>query len=54
MALRQIGVADDIISLAFGITLGAIGIGAALAIGLGSKELAGREVEGFLNKIRGE
>lgn len=53
MALRQIGVADDIISLAFGITLGAIGIGAALAIGLGSKDIAGREVEGFINKMRG-
>lgn len=54
MALRQIGVADDIINMAFGITLGAIGIGAALAIGLGSKELAGKEVEGFLNKMRGQ
>lgn len=26
----------------------------ALAIGLGSEELAGREVEGFLGKIRGD
>ena len=28
--------------------------GVALAIGLGSEELAGREVEGFLGKIRGD
>ena len=54
MALRQLGVADDIVNLAFGIMLGALGIAAALAFGLGSREVAGREVERFMNTLRSE
>ncbi|MEM9774450.1 MAG: mechanosensitive ion channel [Chloroflexota bacterium] len=54
MALRQMGIASQTIDLAFGITLGAIGVGAALAIGLGSRETAGREVARFVNRLRGE
>ena len=54
MALRQMGIASETIDLAFGITLGAIGVGAALAIGLGSRETAGREVARFVARIRGE
>ncbi|KAA3656852.1 MAG: hypothetical protein DWQ04_29875 [Chloroflexi bacterium] len=52
MALRQLGVANDIVNLAFGILLGALGIAAALAIGLGSRDIAGREVERLLSAIR--
>ncbi|MCP5097305.1 MAG: mechanosensitive ion channel, partial [Chloroflexi bacterium] len=54
MGLRQLGVADDIVNLAFGIMLGALGIAAALAFGLGSREVAGREVERFVGSLRGE
>ena len=54
MALRQMGIASETIDLAFGITLGAIGVGAALAIGLGSRETAGREVARFIGRMRGE
>ncbi len=54
MALRQMGIASETIDLAFGITLGAIGVGAALAIGLGSRETAGREVARFVSRVRGE
>ena len=57
-SLREIGVADDIINLAFGITLGAIGVALALALGLGfglgSKEIAGREVDRFLSSMRAQ
>jgi len=53
-SLRAIGVANDIINLAFGITLGAIGVAAALAFGLGSKEIAGREVDSFLSNMRSQ
>lgn len=53
-SLREIGVANDIINLAFGITLGAMGIAAALAFGLGSKEIAGREVDRFLSNMRSQ
>lgn len=52
MGLRQLGIADDIVNMAFGILLGALGIAAALAFGLGSREIAGREVERFLHTIR--
>lgn len=54
IALRQLGVADEIITLAFGLTLGAIAVAAALAFGLGSREVAGREVEKALGQIRSE
>lgn len=52
LALRQIGIGEDIINLAFGITLGALGLAAALAIGLGSREVAGREVERLIDDWR--
>lgn len=52
MALRQLGLAQDIINLAFGLMLGAVVIGTALVIGLGSKDIAGREVEAMLEKLR--
>jgi hypothetical protein len=45
MALRQTGLADDIVNLAFGITLGAAALAFALAFGLGGRELAGRTLE---------
>ncbi len=52
LALRQMGIADEIVNLAFGILLGAIGVAAALAFGLGSRDLAGREVESWLTSMR--
>lgn len=52
MGLRQIGVAEDIVNLAFGILLGAVGIATALAFGLGSREVAGREVERLVRTLR--
>lgn len=52
IALRQLGVADTIINLAFGLLLGAIAVAAALAFGLGSRDLAGREAERMLRDVR--
>ena len=52
MALRQIGLAEDIINLAFGIGFGAIGLGAAIAIGLGSHKVVEREVESFIDTVK--
>ncbi len=40
MALQQMGFATQIINLAFGLTLGAIAVAAALAFGLGGREVA--------------
>ncbi len=48
MALRQMGIANDIINMAFGLLLGAIAVAVALAFGLGSREIAARQVEGWL------
>ena len=52
MALRHPGLAQDIINIAFGLMLSTVAVGTALAIGLGSKEIAGREVEVMLIKLR--
>lgn len=41
MGLRQMGLANEIIVLAFGLTLGAVAVAAALAFGLGSRDVAG-------------
>lgn len=42
MGLRAMGVADDIVNLAFGLTLGAVAVAIALAFGLGGRDAAGR------------
>jgi hypothetical protein len=52
MALRQMGLANDIINLAFGLLLGAIAIAIALAFGLGGKEIAAREIEKWLKSMK--
>ncbi len=45
MALRQMGLANEIVNLAFGLVLGAIAVAAALAFGLGGREVAARQLE---------
>jgi hypothetical protein len=52
LALRQTGIAEDIVNLAFGIVLGAIAVAAALAFGLGGRDIASREVEKWLKNLR--
>ena len=42
MGLRAMGVADDIVNLAFGLVLGAIAVVVALAFGPGGRKAAGR------------
>jgi hypothetical protein len=54
MALQAIGIGQTIVELAFGIALGAVGIAAALAFGLGGRETAGRELERFINNQRSD
>lgn len=49
MALRQTGLADEIVNLAFGLTLGAAAVAAALAFGLGGRNLAERTLEEWRN-----
>lgn len=45
MALRQMGLANEIINLAFGLVVGAIAVAVAIAFGLGARDTAGRQVE---------
>jgi hypothetical protein len=52
MSLRTVGLANDIINLAFGLTLGGLVLAAALAFGLGGREVAGRELDRFVTQMR--
>ena len=52
MGLRSMGVADSIVNLAFGLTLGAVAIAVALSFGLGGREAAGKLMEHWFSKLR--
>ena len=54
IALKTMGIADDIVNLAFGLTLGALAVAFALSFGLGGREAAGKQMEAFLSKFREE
>lgn len=54
MGLRAMGIADDIVNLAFALTFGAVAVTVALAFGLGGREAAGKQMEYWLSKMRGE
>lgn len=45
MGLRRMGLADDIINLAFGLLLGAVAVAAAIAFGIGGRDVAARTME---------
>jgi hypothetical protein len=52
MSLRQMGLANEIVNLAFALVLGAIAVAVALAFGLGGREIAASELEQWLQSIR--
>jgi hypothetical protein len=52
MALQQTGVAQEIVTLAFALALGAIAIAAAIAFGIGSQKAAGEIVENWFGRLR--
>jgi hypothetical protein len=54
MGLRAMGIADDIVNLAFALTLGTVALALALSFGLGGREAAGRQMEYWLRKLRKE
>lgn len=53
MGLRQMNLAQEIINLAFGITLGAVAIAAAIAFGIGGRNAAKTLVDDFVKSRRG-
>jgi hypothetical protein len=54
MGLRAMGIADDIVNLAFGLTLGALAVTVALSFGIGGRQAAGKQMEYWFSKWRGE
>lgn len=49
--LSTMGIAADIVNLAFGLTLGAAAVAFALAFGLGGREAAGKQMERFFENL---
>ncbi|HXC25404.1 MAG TPA: mechanosensitive ion channel [Gemmatimonadaceae bacterium] len=54
MALREIGVATDIVTTAFAILFGAIALASALAFGLGNRDLAGEITRAWYERYTAE
>ncbi len=52
IALRQMGLANEIIELAFGILLGSVAVAAALAFGLGGRDIASKQLQGWVGSIK--
>ena len=53
MALKQMGLADSIVNLAFGLILGAIALAAAIAFGWGGRDAARRQIEKLQGQLEG-
>jgi hypothetical protein len=53
IGLRMMGIANEIIMLAFGIPLAAIAIAVAIAFGVGSRQIAARELDNWIQGLRG-
>jgi hypothetical protein len=51
IGLRTMGIADEIINLAFGITLGTVALTVVLSFGLGGREAAGKQMDKILTKF---
>jgi hypothetical protein len=52
MGLQQMGLADSIVNMAFGLTLGALALAAAIAFGWGGHEIAGRELRKWVEDVK--
>ncbi len=54
IALRTMGIANEIVELAFGLILGAIAVAVALSYGLGGRDAAGEHFRDIITKFRSE
>jgi hypothetical protein len=52
MGLQQMGVATDIVNLAFGLLLGAVAVAIAIAFGLGGRDIASEQIREWLNAFK--
>jgi hypothetical protein len=54
MALRQMGLANEIVNLAFALLLGAVAVAAALAFGFGGREIAARKLAQWVESTKSD
>jgi len=52
MALQQIGIAPNIVNLAFGLIVGAIAVAFAIAFGVGGRDLAAEAIRSWLEEFK--
>jgi hypothetical protein len=52
MALQQMGIASNIVNLAFGLLLGAIAVAIAIAFGLGGRDVASEQLREWLGNFK--
>jgi hypothetical protein len=52
MALQQMGIATNIVNLAFGLMFGSVAVAIAVAFGFGSMDVAGEQVRQWLNDFK--
>jgi hypothetical protein len=54
MALQQMGIATNIVNLAFGLLLGAIAVAIAIAFGLGGRDVAAEQIRNWLSSFQND
>lgn len=54
LALRQMGIAESIVNLAFGLMLGAVAVAAAIAFGIGGREVAQQTLERWRGQMQSQ
>lgn len=54
ITLEQLNIASSVLTFAINIILASLGLGIAIAIGLGSKDIAGKMMQDFVNKVKGK
>ena len=54
MGLRAMDLANEIVNAAFYLILGALAVAFALSFGLGGREAAGKQMEHWLSRLRGQ
>lgn len=52
MALQQMGIASNIVNLAFGLLLGAVAVAIAISFGLGGRDVAGEQLREWLRDFK--
>ena len=52
MALRHMGLANEIINMAFGLILGAVAVAAAIAFGIGGRDIAAKKLSEWNDNIK--